>query len=109
MTEAVGRPDDGGDDDKHRQRVMVTSGHFRPGASGHDPVVNSAAGSDGSGGGCLGDITRGDDDGGPGADAGGADSGRGSGGDLGYVNGSPGRGGADGRMTVEVTTCRDKA
>ena len=45
----------------------------------------------------MGAITRGDDDGGPGADAGGADSGGGSGGDLGYGDGSPGRVGAAGR------------
>ena len=93
VTDADGRSGAGGVD-VQRPRATMASGRFRPSAGGPDPVVDSAVGGDGGGGGCMRDITRGDDDGGPGADVGGADSGGGNGGDLGHGVGNPDRGSA---------------
>ena len=86
-----GRQDDGGGDDVLRQSVMAASCSVEPRASGHDMVVDSAVVGAGSGGGWMGDITCGDDDGGPGDDGGGVGSGGGSRGNPagGWAGGAP--------------------
>ena len=64
--DAAGRPDDGGDDDVQRQSVTVASDRIRPFMRGHDPVVDSAVGNNGSGGRCArggGVLARGSDGG----------------------------------------------